>query len=101
MANNETKNLTFTMPAGNLTLTAVANKVALDSNYNIEYYYQENGTYPTTPKTGDVLTRTGKTGQTAVVTSADKEPILSGYIYDSNYEGNIESAEIKADGSTI
>ena len=101
MANNETKNLTFTMPAGNLTLTAVANKVALDSNYNIEYYYQENGTYPTTPKTGDVLTRTGKTGQTAVVTSADKEPILSGYIYDSNYEGNIESAEIKADGSAV
>lgn len=101
MADNTTKNLTFTMPAGDLTLTAVANKIALDTSYSVEYYYQKDGKYPEIPK--DVVTRPGKTGEQAEVTPADKMPITEGYVYDNNAEGKIESTDengIAANGTT-
>ena len=102
MADNTTKNLTFTMPNGDLTLTAVADITALDATYTVEYYYQVDGTYPATPGTGNIATRTGKTGEQAAITNADKEPITEGYVYDTE-ASNVESTDengIKADGST-
>lgn len=103
MADNTTKNLTFTMPAGDLTLTAVANITPLDANYTVEYYYQENGEYPDDPGENNKIIRTGKTGEQASITGADKEPITSGYIYDTSAD-NVESTDekgIRADGSTV
>ena len=101
MEDNTTKNLTFTMPAGDLTLTAVANRIPLDTSYKVEYYYQKDGKYPEVPD--DTLTRNGKTGEQVSVTSADKVPITEGYIYDADAEGKIESTGeegIAPDGST-
>ena len=101
MEDNTTKNLTFAMPAGDLTLTAVANRIPLDTSYKVEYYYQKDGKYPEVPD--DTLTRNGKTGEQVSVTSADKVPITEGYVYDADAEGKIESTGeegIAPDGST-
>lgn len=101
MEDNTTKNLTFAMPAGDLTLTAVANRISLDTSYKVEYYYQKDGKYPEVPD--DTLTRNGKTGEQVSVTSADKVPITEGYVYDADAEGKIESTGeegIAPDGST-
>ncbi|HBC85313.1 MAG TPA: hypothetical protein DCZ30_08070, partial [Clostridiales bacterium] len=103
MADNTTKNLTFTMPAGDLTLTAVASKVPLDTSYSVAYYYQKNGEYPKQENPDDILPRTGKTGQYAEITPADKVPIKEGYAYDDEAEGKVENtgeSGVAADGST-
>ena len=101
MPDNTTKNLTFTMPAGDVTLTATVNKVALETTYNVEYYYQSEGAYSNTPN--DTIQRNGMTGEYAEITSADRLPILDGYAYDSSAPNKVENTGtdgLAADGST-
>ena len=103
MADNTTKNLSFTMPDGDITLTAIANITPLDATYTIEYYYQVSGVYPDEPGQNNIIERTGKTGQQASITNADKEPITEGYVYDTD-ANNIETTDeqgIKPDGTTV
>lgn len=100
LADQTNKQATFTMPAGDVTLTAAANKVAAVVSYKVEFYYQENGVYPTQLADENIETREGLTEGTAQVTNLDKEPKVAGYVYDENNEENIETSTIAADGST-
>ena len=67
-----------------------------DTEYKVEYYYEENGAYPETA-TSTSTPRTGTTGATATVTDADKAP-EEGYIFDEA-AANVLSGTIAADGS--
>ncbi|MBR4261017.1 MAG: hypothetical protein IKQ33_03580 [Clostridia bacterium] len=96
------------------TVTANATYVAqwrarTDTKYKVQYYYEENGSYPTTPN-GDRLAtdgiketiRQGTTDTTANVTTADKTPKnnVSNYKYDTT-AANVVSGNIEGDGSLV
>ena len=51
----------------------VAQWEASDTKYTVEYYYEENGSYPSKPNGGSVE-RSGITGQTATVEPTDTQP---------------------------
>ena len=70
-----------------------------DTEYKVEFYYQENGVYPENPGETNTDTRTGTTGETATVTDEDKVPTQTGYIYDTN-ASNVESSTILGNGTT-
>ena len=69
-----------------------------DTEYKVEYYYQSNGSYPTTATDSDV--RTGTTNDSVSVTAEDKTPTKTGYVFDSN-DSNVLSGTIAADGSLV
>lgn len=100
LSNQKNANTEFTMPAGDLTLTANAIKYAReDTEYKVEYYYQENGVYSTTPN--DSVIRTGTTGITVSVTDIDKEIAKVGYIFDEANEKNVLSGVVTAGESQL
>ena len=74
---------------------------ATNTPYTVEYYYQENGTYPETTDIKDT-TRTGTTGEVATILEEDKtaQPEKIGYVFDAK-ANNVLSETIAADGSTI
>ena len=91
-----TKNLTFTMPAANVTLTATTEKTPKATTYNIEYYYQQNdGTYPQTAQQEDIVTKNATVGDTVTASAEDKaQGVKEGYAYNENAADKVESAEV-------
>ncbi|MBE5996030.1 MAG: hypothetical protein E7240_01580 [Lachnospiraceae bacterium] len=74
-------------------------KAKTDTPYKVEFYYQENGTYPATATSS--ADRTGTTGETAEATAADKTPTKDGYVLDEAAEGTLLSGKIAGDGSLV
>lgn len=72
-----------------------------DTQYKVEYYYQQNGVYPTTTNLSS--SRTGTTDTTVSVTSEDKTPQIAGYVYDSTTSELVDklSGVIAGDGSLV
>ena len=58
-----------------------------DRSYKVEYYYQEDGQYPSVPN--ETVIRDGQLGQDVEVTSLDKTPNRAKYVLDENNENNI------------
>ncbi len=89
-------NYTFeTMPAANITLTAVW---TADSNiaYKVEHYKQNlDGTYPSTASETENLS-----GSTDATVSATAK-IYNGFSYDPNASGTVSSGTVTADGSLV
>ena len=101
--NTGDKNLdevTFTMPAENVSIEATSTKEANTVDYKVEYYYQENGIYPATAGETNTVTRQAQTGTTVSVTTEDKTPAQTGYAYDENATGKCESDTVAGNGST-
>ncbi|MFR1727019.1 InlB B-repeat-containing protein, partial [[Clostridium] hylemonae] len=74
-------------------------KAADNTKYTVEYYYQNEGTYPeTTENRRDAY---GTTGDTAKLTADDTQTARAGYVYDSEYEGNVTEGTINGDGSLV
>ncbi|MBS6645589.1 MAG: doubled motif LPXTG anchor domain-containing protein, partial [Clostridiaceae bacterium] len=69
-----------------------------DTEYRIEYYYENAGTYSGT--TGEYTIKRGTTDTLAEATAADKTPLRSGYVYDGE-AGNVLTGMIKGDGSLV
>ena len=70
-------------------------------DYHINFYYQVNGTYSTTPDRSEL--RRGVTNTLAVATATDTtpDPGRDRYVFDSGYNGNVLSQTIAGDGSTL
>lgn len=72
-----------------------------NTKYSIQFYYQVDGNYKSTPDfTED---RTGTAFTTAKATETDKTPVAekNEYVFDSTYVGNVLEKEIAANGSTV
>ncbi|NLL63379.1 MAG: InlB B-repeat-containing protein, partial [Ruminococcaceae bacterium] len=70
-----------------------------DTKYTVEYYYAENGVYPSTANSSDV--RQGTTLATVSVTDEDKVPTETGYAFHNGYSGNVLAGTIAGDGSLV
>ena len=68
------------------------------TKYVVEFYYENNGTYPEIAD--DTSVRTGTTDTVASVTDADKVPARADYVLDPS-AGNIFSGNIAGDGSLV
>ena len=69
-----------------------------DTEYKIEYYYQNNGVYADT--TTEFVSRTGTTDTTVSINDSDKEPSKVGYTFDED-ANNILDGTIAGDGSLV
>ncbi|WP_215701075.1 hypothetical protein, partial [Clostridium sp. MCC353] len=69
-----------------------------DTEYKVEYYYENAGVYADT--TEEYTKKTGTTGTLAEVTASDKIPSKEGYVYDGE-AGNVLSGTIAGDGSLV
>ena len=70
-----------------------------DTKYTVEYYYMANGAYPQSATSS--VERSGVTATDAALTDADRVPNdAAKYAYD-DAAGNVESAKIAGDGSTV
>lgn len=76
----------------------VAQWKAEDTEYKVEYYYQNEGKYADT--TTESVTRTGKTGTLAEVKADDLKPVKNGYAFDSA-AANVLEGSIKGDKSLV
>ncbi|WP_195268143.1 SpaA isopeptide-forming pilin-related protein [Eubacterium sp. 1001713B170207_170306_E7] len=84
----------------NQTVVNTANE---DTKYTVEAYYQQlDGTYKDTP---DIVidTLAGTTGEQAVIDPEDAavKPAEAQFVYDEGYAGNVLSAVINGNGSTV
>src|SRR5699024_4707094 len=70
-----------------------------DTKYKVEYYYEENGTYPETATSS--VDREGTTGATVSVTEADKTPTQDGYVFDEAEISNVLSGTVAGDESLV
>lgn len=70
-----------------------------DTKYKVEYYYEENGTYPETAT--DFVDRTGTTDTQVSVTEADKTPTQDGYVFDEAEISNVLSGTVAGDESLV
>lgn len=72
-----------------------------NTKYSIQFYYEVDGNYKSTPDSTE--NRTGTAFSKAVATNADKTPAAgkTGYVFDSAYAGNVLEKDIAADGSTV
>ena len=68
------------------------------TKYVVEFYYENNGTYPEIAD--DTSVRTGTTDTMASVTDADKVPARADYVLDPSAD-NIFSGNIVGDGSLV
>ena len=69
-----------------------------DTKYTVEFYYEVDGNYLTTPDSKEE--RTGTTDTNASVTEADKTATKDGYVFDETAK-NILSGNIEGDGSLV
>ena len=69
------------------------------SQYTVEYYYEINGNYPSSTDLNDV--REGTTLSPVAVTAEDKTPTVDGYIFDTEYNGNVLEGTVTPDGSLV
>ncbi len=92
---NGTNYVFTTMPAEDITLTAVWTAVS-NITYTVKHYKAElDGSYPSSPSETENLK--GSTG-TAVTATAK---IYTGFTYDSNVSGTVSSGTVTADGSLV
>ncbi|MBQ0005010.1 MAG: MucBP domain-containing protein [Clostridiales bacterium] len=86
---------------GEATYTATW-RAKSDTPYKVEFFYEKNGAYSDTPDFIDE-NRAGTTAETVRIKEEDKNPDSSkeGYIFDSSAAGNVLSAELKGDGTTV
>ena len=68
------------------------------AKYTVEWYYQEDGSYPAVPNVTEE--RTSVVGQLVSVTDADREPARKGYYLDEDAE-NVFSGSVMSDGSLV
>ena len=68
------------------------------SQYTVEYYYQENGTYPATASSS--VSRTGDVGTEVSITDEDKAPSRSGYAIDETLN-DFFTGTVADDGSLV
>ena len=73
-------------------------KANTNTKYTVEYYYQQQGEYPTTAT--NVKECEGTTDTTITLSSGDKTPTSDGYIYDEN-ANNVTTGKIAGDGSLV
>ena len=71
---------------------------ASNTEYTVEYYYQENGRY--SDQATKSVKRYGTTDTEITVTAEDKIPEKEGYVYDTA-AANVESGNIAGDGSLV
>ena len=69
-----------------------------DTRYTVEFYYENDGTYP--DKADETLRRTGTTDTTVSVTDEDRQPKRENYVLDPSAE-NIFEGTVKGDGSLV
>jgi uncharacterized repeat protein (TIGR01451 family) len=69
-----------------------------DTEYTVEFYYEESGEYLEKPSSTE--TRYGTTDETAEVESGDKTPTKDGYVFDEDAE-NVLEGTIAGDGSLV
>lgn len=70
-----------------------------DTKYKVEYYYEENGTYPETATSS--VDREGTTDTQVSVTEADKTPTQDGYVFDEAEISNVLSGTVAGDESLV
>lgn len=98
ITDNTNRNTTIEMPIGDVTLTAIADKVAIgDIMYKVEYYYQQNGTYSSQPD--DFRSKNGQVNTEVTVDDLDKTPTRAGYVLDTSKQDDF-TGTIAGDGST-
>ena len=68
------------------------------AKYTVEWYYQEDGSYPAVPNVTEE--RTSVVGQLVSVTDADREPARKGYYLDEDAE-NVFTGSVTSDGSLV
>lgn len=95
---NKKENLPSKFPAGTTEYWAKW-EANTNTKYTIEYYYQENGSYPTQAQY--TTSKTGTTDTTASVDDSDKTPTKAGYVFDESYKENVLSGNIAGDGSLV
>lgn len=99
VTDNNNKNASIEMPMGDITLTAIADRVAAtDTKYTVEYYYQANGQYGSEASGSRI--KSGETGTTVEVDEDDKRPTREGYVLDESKQDKF-SGIIAGDESLV
>ena len=99
IVDNTNRNTTIEMPIGDITLTAIADRVAArDTMYKVEYYYQQNGAYSNVAD--DSRIKNGETDTVVEVDSMDKTPTRAGYVLDTSKQ-EFYSGTVAGDGSLV
>ena len=99
IVDNTNRNTTIEMPIGDITLTAIADRVAArDTMYKVEYYYQQNGVYSNVAD--DSRIKNGETDTVVEVDSMDKTPTRAGYVLDTSKQ-EFYSGIVAGDGSLV